>query len=286
MKNRIFGCLLFSIFFWGINLSLNAQDLKAYFKKTPDDLIARTHERLDLNEVPCAVVRVSAANIYTYTFEGNIIGEVVYESGEALVYLTEGSRYITVKSNEFGMMTVDFPDKLEKQMAYKLDLKVILAEDQKTRTLVMPVIGLGETMSYGAMVGVVKKTGVYAKVKYNFQSLDNNYECNDQGVIAGTDNYNSWFTGENKIARFAVTAGLLQRLWKPAYLYVGAGYGYKRLGWELDSGEWAENTDKTCKGIEAEVGGIYRIKNFALSAGVQTNSFKYWEATLGIGIMF
>ena len=40
------------------------------------------------------------------------------------------------------------------------------------------------------------------------------------------------------------------------------------------------------KGIEAELGGIYRIKNVAISAGVQTNSFKYWESTLGVGIMF
>lgn len=286
MKNEIIKYFLICAFIIGSVQCLNAQDLKANFKKAQDDLIARTHERLDLNEEPCAVVRVSAANIYTYSFEGNIIGDVVYEAGEALVYMSEGSRYITIKSNQFGMMTVDFPYKLEKRMAYKLDLKIILAEDQKTRTLVMPVIGLGETTSYGAMVGVVKKTGVYAKVKYNFLSFSKDYECNNQGVIAGTDNYNSWFTGENKIARFAVTAGLLQRLWKPAYLYVGAGYGYKRLGWELDSGEWAENSDKTYKGIEAEIGGIYRIKNFALSVGVQTNSFKYWEATVGLGIMF
>ena len=266
--------------------SLNAQELQSEFETLLDDIVGQRYERLDGNEEACAVLRVSASDISKYKFSGNIIGEIVYEAGEAIIYMAARSRLITISSEKFGTRDFEFPEKLQSKMCYRLTLKVILSEDQKTRTLVMPVIGLGETMSYGAMVGVVKKTGVYAKVKYNFQSLDNNYECNDQGVIAGTDNYNSWFTGENKIARFAVTAGLLQRLWKPAYLYVGAGYGYKRLGWELDSGEWAENTDKTYKGIEAEVGGIYRIKNFALSAGVQTNSFKYWEATLGIGIMF
>jgi len=78
----------------------------------------------------------------------------------------------------------------------------------------------------------------------------------------------------------------LQRLYKPLYLYAGAGYGTKILGWEMQGGEWAENVDESYKGIEAELGGIYRIKNIALSAGVQTNSFKYWEATLGVGIMF
>jgi hypothetical protein len=35
-----------------------------------------------------------------------------------------------------------------------------------------------------------------------------------------------------------------------------------------------------------EVGAIWRSKNFAASAGLQTNSFKYVELTLGVGIMF
>lgn len=263
------------------------QEVDANFKQLSNSFLAQKEPRYDNQENRCAVVLVSVPNSNTVTFENSmIVGNVMYSRGGARIYMAQGAKYLTIRSNKFGMYKHTFTPSLEGGVTYQLDLKIIYSEDQKTRTLVMPVIGLGETMSYGAMVGVVKKTGVYGKVKYNFQSLSNDYECNDQGVIAGTDNYNSWFTGENKIARFAVTAGLLQRLWKPAYLYVGAGYGYKRLGWELESGEWAENTDQTYKGIEAEVGGIYRIKNFALSAGVQTNSFKYWEATLGLGIMF
>jgi hypothetical protein len=35
-----------------------------------------------------------------------------------------------------------------------------------------------------------------------------------------------------------------------------------------------------------EAGLILRAKNIALSAGIQTNSFKYVEATIGVGIMF
>jgi hypothetical protein len=67
---------------------------------------------------------------------------------------------------------------------------------------------------------------------------------------------------------------------------LGAGYGYKKLAWETVDGAWAENSDKTNTGVEAELGLIFRAKNFALSAGVQSNSFSYMEATLGVGIMF
>ena len=47
-----------------------------------------------------------------------------------------------------------------------------------------------------------------------------------------------------------------------------------------------ENQDETCKGIEADLGLVLRGKNIAFSAGIQSNSFKYFEATVGIGIMF
>ena len=122
MRKSLFlcGCLLL------LSTFLSAQELVTSFKTLEKDLLARTQPRLDLNDVPCAIVRVSAADIESYSFLGNIIGDVVYQSGEALVYMTKGSRNITIKSNKFGMMKFEFPHKLEKQVVYKLDLKLIL----------------------------------------------------------------------------------------------------------------------------------------------------------------
>ena len=96
----------------------------------------------------------------------------------------------------------------------------------------------------------------------------------------------SWFTGHKESSRLAITGGLLQRIASPLYLYAGAGYGSRIMGWEMPDDQMAECKDYSYEGVEAEVGCILRIKNIALSAGVQTNSFKYWEATAGIGIMF
>ena len=93
---------------------LQAQELVSHFKVLEHDLIARTHPHLDLNDAPCVVVRVSAGGIKNYTFEGNIIGDIVYSSGEALIYMTQGSRNITIKSSESGMIKFDFPEMLQK----------------------------------------------------------------------------------------------------------------------------------------------------------------------------
>lgn len=114
---------LFSFFFlW--TFVVQAQDVKPVFEVLEFDLIARTKPRFDLNEIPCAVLRVSAADIKGYVFEGNIIGDIVFSPGEAVIYMTNNSRNITIKSDLFGVLKYEFPERLRKQVAYKLSLKV------------------------------------------------------------------------------------------------------------------------------------------------------------------
>lgn len=108
---------------------VQAQEVKPVFETLEFDLIARTKPRLDLNDVPCAVLRVSAADIQEYVFEGNIIDDVVYSPGEAIVYMTNNSRNITIKSNLFGMLRYEFPERLQKQVVYKLSLKLDTPEE-------------------------------------------------------------------------------------------------------------------------------------------------------------
>ena len=288
-KKRIFGLGLLLFFFASI---VHAQELKvSSFQRLDRDLLARTQERLDLNDVPCAIVRISVANVKDYTFEGNIIGDVIYKTGEALVYMTQGSRNITIKSDAFGSLKYEFTQKLEKQVVYKLALKLETPDNMKTRTMVMPIAGIGSSISYGLMVGVVKKFGWYLKAKYDFKNQETITECTSSGTdLQGIP---MWFTGETASSRLAVTTGAMYRLTNPLYIYLGAGSGYKKLAWEIAEGEsgthsdkWAENKDGSATGVEADLGLVFRAKNFAITAGVQSNSFKYFEATLGIGIMF
>lgn len=266
-----------------------AQELKIVsFECLERDLLARTQERLDLNDVPCAIVRVSVADASHFTFQGNIIGEVIYQPGEALVYMTANSRYVTINSEKFGSLRFEFPNRLEKQVVYKLTMKLVLSEDQKTRTLVMPVMGVGSTPSYGILVGVVRKYGVYLKAKSDFRGNSTDLVCDDAGLVQEGEGMGSevWFTGDTRASRFSITAGGLLRLKRPLYLYAGLGYGYKKLAWETVNEVWAENKDHTYKGLEVEAGLIYRYKDYAIMGGLQTNQFNYLEGTIGIGIMF
>lgn len=262
-----------------------AQDLKVVsFQLLERDILARANKRFDVNDEPCAVVRVSVPDAKDYSFGGNVIGEVLYRPGEAIVYMAHGSTSLTIISDKFGTMKYDFGQRLKEQTTYKLVLKYDVAGANKTRTLVMPVAGVGSTPSYGLMVGIVKKFGGYIKAKYNFANQSTEGECTGEGVDAM--GHEVWFSGETKGSRLSVTVGAMFRLSKPLYLYAGGGYGYKKLAWETVDGQWLENTDETYQGVEAETGLVLRLKNFALSAGVQSNSFKYMEATVGIGIMF
>ena len=79
------------------------------FELLSNDIIARTSPRNDRNGTPCAVIRVGIA-LQGVVFDGNTIGKPVYNTGEYLVYVPEGSRQITIRHNSYGPLTVAFAD--------------------------------------------------------------------------------------------------------------------------------------------------------------------------------
>lgn len=265
----------------GLMSVVSAQEIKVKsFQKLDRDLTARTQPRLDLNDEPCSVVRIVTTEDSVH-IEGNMIGDPVYKKGEVLVYMTKGSKRLTVSHEQYGVVRYEFPEKLADQAVYELTLRFVEDKNNKLRTLVMPNISYGGTMpSYGIMIGIVKKTGGYLKIKSDFGKISGGEKL-EEGAI---NDY--WYSGSTQYSRLAATAGLLQRLWTSGYLYVGAGYGYRNVAWETVDHLWIKNMDKSYTGVEAEVGLIYRLNNFALSLGGQTNSFKVFEGSFGIGIMF
>ena len=284
MRKSLFlcGCLLL------LSTFLSAQELVTSFKTLEKDLLARTQPRLDLNDVPCAIVRVSAADIESYSFMGNIIGDVVYQSGEALVYMTKGSRNITIKSNKFGMMKFEFPQKLEKQVVYKLDLKLILPEDQQRKTLILAEGGFHPShTSFGVMAGIVAKHGAYVRFRSDFGSVSADLECDDTGALTSGGTGTPYYVeGSSAKSRFSITGGYLYRIMKPLYGYVGGGYGQRTMAWETIGGEWVKNIDHSVSGLATEIGLIGKYKRCAFSLGVQTLNFKYMELGVGVGLFF
>lgn len=231
---------------------------------------------------PCARLHVAIPESRSFAFEGKIEGDVDYKVGEAIVYLRPGASDITIKSARYGSFTYEFPQLLQSGKDYEL---VISIDRDKVRTLVMPVVAFGKNTSFGAMVGLVKKFGGYLKAHSDFHSVSNTIECTGQGLLVPSGE-EIWFSGNTQKSRFAVTGGALCRLANPLYLYAGAGYGNRNMIWETSEGQPAKNIDASCKGIETELGLVGRINNIAVSGGVQSCQFKYWEAVIGVGFMF
>lgn len=179
----------------------------------------------------------------------------------------------------------------EQQMQARLENYVQLLSTRKKperpRVMVMPVMGFRTSqMSYGLMVAAMRRTGGYIKAKYSFSNTpSDDFECNDVGM-SGEDGEIQWYTGKTEKSRLSVTGGIVQRLWKPFYLYAGVGYGTRTLVWETVGGKWGKNKDHSLEGVEAEIGGILSAGPMVFSLGLQTNSFKYLEGNLGIGVIF
>ena len=156
------------------------------------------------------------------------------------------------------------------------------------RMLVMAEVGYHPSqLSYGGMIGFVRKNGAYVKFRSDFGSASADLECDDSGALtSGGEGTPYYKEGVTQKARLSVTAGYLRQLWKPVYLYAGAGYGSRTLAWETVEGELVKNTDHAAVGVAAELGVIGRLGKFALSVGFHTVNFKHHEVTVGVGIIF
>ena len=96
----------------------------------PNDLIARTEPRNDLNGDPCAVIRVGIA-LQGVVFDGNTRGNPVYNTGEYLVYVTAGSKQLTVRHASYIPLVVTFADygieRVESGSTYRLTILTALS---------------------------------------------------------------------------------------------------------------------------------------------------------------
>ena len=117
---------LFLLFF-AVILGMQAQEMSVKsFEYLVSDLTARTNRRNDINDNPAAVIRVGIA-LQGVVFEGNVLGEPVYNTGEYLVYMSAGSRKLTVRHPNFLPLVVTFADyeinQLEGLCTYKLTIR-------------------------------------------------------------------------------------------------------------------------------------------------------------------
>ena len=270
--------------------------VRSFTKSDIGDMRARTSPVFDKNKKLAALIDITfAASDATLVFEGTV-GEPVQYPGEWLIRVPEGTTRIKISMEDAKPVEFNIPVAIESGMVYLMDLDV--EEAVKMRTLILPTLSTGFAkpmhMSYGVMVGFCKVNGGYFRVKTDFTfGLNADVEIDENGLMA--DGVKGWYTGENKKSRFAITGGYMRHLTElgdngSLYAYVGGGYGSRTLAWQTYGADgdyqYAKVVPASFKGIEAETGLIVRLGGFVLSAGVQTNSFKFYEANIGVGVMF
>ena len=79
------------------------------FKELTSDLSARTSRRYDLNDEPCALIKIMYPKDGA-TFEGTVVGDTEFRNGEYWVYVSGGTKRIRLHLPDTPTIMVDFSD--------------------------------------------------------------------------------------------------------------------------------------------------------------------------------
>ena len=117
-------CFLILIVLFSVNVI--AQELKVKsFSLSATDISAQTQQRKDLNDEPCALVKVQFVGDIL-NVKGNVILPLLKEDYETWVYLTHGSRQMQVTAKNYLPLMIKFADygveSVEKNRTYVLVL--------------------------------------------------------------------------------------------------------------------------------------------------------------------
>ena len=118
--------ILFLIFGMMLCLSTFAQKLSVEsFSLAATDISAQTQQRKDLNDEPCALVKVQFVGDIL-DVEGNVIKPLVKNGNETWAYMTHGSQQMKVLTKDYLPIMVDFSNygisQVEKNKTYVLVL--------------------------------------------------------------------------------------------------------------------------------------------------------------------
>lgn len=276
---------LFLLILLFIGRSLSAQEIEILSFAPTMDITAKLNPVYDDNGQATALLKISVASDKV-SFDGNFIGVPVYEHGDWLLHVPSGTKDIRINVAGYTGTNFEFPINIESYHTYEMIVNLPIKE--RGKALIMPSLSISSIhTSYGIMAGYVKKKfGGYVRAKSDFQfGIPIVGTCDAQGKSGGSQ---LWLTGENtRKSRYAFTAGAIFRIISPLYFYAGAGYGSRILAWQNYNGtDYYKVTSSSFTGVEAEVGLLAHFGIFAISAGVQTNQFKYVEANVGIGVLF
>lgn len=305
--------LLFILLFAGCERVSAQQFSVKKFSVMPNDVSAFINPVYDLNGEACAAVKVTAPADFAFSTPLGIVKRTD-SVGEILLYIPKGSKQITIKHPQWGVLrNYRFPKTLESRVTYELVIDqpepsytvkhdtIVLTKTitdtiavKRTkpkvpfRTHAMLTIALHEHgPSVGVMLAMMRRNGFFIHAQSDLRSTGNaTTTCDKEGYITGNA-IKPYYTGDTRHSNYAVTAGLINRLGNHASLFYGAGYGRTATAWQLaesEGGGLALNDGLTHKGLAAEAGAMLVFGRLSVSASAVTIKGKQWQGVIGVGV--
>ena len=116
-------------------------NVESFVVKT-NDITARTQPRQDINGNDCALIKVQLAASGA-EFDGNVVGNVSYNKSEYLVYMSEGSKRLSVKLEGYLPLEASFEDYGIKALEGKTTYVMTISGASVARQIDAPKIKTG-----------------------------------------------------------------------------------------------------------------------------------------------
>ena len=315
--------LMLLMFLLGGTAEVSAQRFTvSSFRTLPNDVSAFINPVRDLNDEDCGLVKVMASEDFAFSAPLGIVKRVD-KVGEIWLYMPRGSRMITIKHPEWGVLRdYKFPTRIDSHLTYELKIDEPLRGAVTADTVPVQVIttvtdtlvvtrvdtlviqpvkkyiplriealatvgagGKSNAVQGGLMLIVLKRFGGFVHASTDFGSVGQTIgECGKNGE---TDGSTPFYSGRTRRSAFMVNAGVAQRLSDRVALFEGAGYSTETVAWELapsEGGGYLKNTGYSTRGISFEAGAVLTFGRVAVSASVVTVRGTQWAGTAGVGI--
>ncbi len=287
----------------------------ASFRQLPNDVSAFIQPVRDLNDEACALIKVEAPEEFAFSSPLGIVKRKD-EVGEIWLYLPKGTRTLTLKHPEWGVLRdYRLGKQLESRMTYELKLNLpkqtpIIQELHDTIVEIKTIIDTvavtkkrapmplsthllltsslhTDGPSWGILAAILRRHGVYLHLSSDFRTTGNTVgTCDKQGYLTGTTD-KPYYTGNTRHGNYSITAGAIHHLTRGVCLFEGLGYGRSATAWQqTDSsgGGYLLNEGLTHKGITAELGLLASFGRVSAAASAITIAGKQWQCSIGIGI--
>lgn len=294
----------------------------ASFRQLPNDVSAFIDPVRDLNDEDCGLVKVMASDDFAFSTPLGIVKRVD-KVGEIWLYLPRGSKKMTIKHPELGVLRdYIFPARIDSHMTYELKIDEPVKSTAGSATAVVPVIttvtdtlvltrvdtlvvapvkkyiplkfnalatlsvgGKSKEVLGGVMLMALRRVGGFVHVSTDFGSIGPvDGVCGKDGEMDGSTPF---YSGRTRHSAFMINGGVAQRLSDRVAIFEGAGYSTDAVAWELapsEGGGYVKNSYYSSKGISFEIGALVSFRRVAVSASVISIKGREWFGSVGIGI--